>query len=64
LNHDILGLPNKSKILGQCRFPPTNPQKEPSVDCVPAPIVAEDHQNIAYFINQSSIFTLNKIEQE
>jgi len=31
---------------------------------VPAPIVAEDLQNITYFINQSSIITLNKIEQE
>jgi len=31
---------------------------------VPARAVAEDHQNIAYYINQSSIYTPNKIEQE
>jgi len=31
---------------------------------VPAPTVTGDKQNIAYYINQSSIYTLNKIEQE
>ncbi len=30
---------------------------------VPASAVTEDHQNIAYYINQFSIFTLYKIEQ-
>jgi len=34
------------------------------IDFVPAPTVTEDHQNIAYFINQSSIYTQNKIAQE
>jgi hypothetical protein len=33
------------------------------VGCVPAPTISEYLQNIADYINQSSFFTLHKIEQ-
>ena len=64
LNCDIVDSLNKPKIVRSCIFPLSNIHFELSLDYVPAPIVAEDHQNIAYFIYQSSIVTLNKIEQE
>jgi hypothetical protein len=31
---------------------------------VPPPTVLEDHQNIAFYVNQSPIYTPFKIEQE
>ena len=34
------------------------------LDYVPASTATGYHQNIAYYINQSSIYTLSKIEQE
>jgi hypothetical protein len=34
------------------------------LDFAPASIVAEDQQIIAYYISQSSIYKLNKTEQE
>jgi len=44
-------------------FALSNPHSVSVLDFVPAPTIAEDHQNIAYYINQSSIYTLNKTEQ-
>ena len=55
---------NKSKIPDHFRFPLANPQKGQSLDSVPTSIVTEDHWFIANLNNQSTIFILNKIDQE
>jgi hypothetical protein len=55
---------NKSKTPSSCGFPLANLYFDQSVDFVPPPTVLEDHQTIAYCINQSSIFAPPKIEQQ
>jgi hypothetical protein len=64
LIHDILGLTDKSIIPGHCGIPLDNLQSAESVDVVPASIVPEDPWFIADLNNQSTIFMLNKVEQE
>ena len=62
MDRDNLDLLDKSKIPGHCGFPLANLHSAESLHFVPAPTVTEDHQNIAYYISQSSIFTLYKTE--
>jgi len=51
-------------MVGGCMFPIANPHKGSIIHIVPAPTIAEDHQNIVHYFNQFSIYALNNIEQE
>jgi hypothetical protein len=55
---------DKSKTPGHCGFPLTNTHSVASLYCVPPSIVPEDPWFIADLNNQSTIFMLNKVEQE
>ncbi len=60
----MLGLLNKFKTPGRCGFPLANPHSAEILHFGPPYIVPEGARIIANLNNQSTIFVLNKIDQD
>ncbi len=64
INHDNLDLLDKSITFGGCMFSPANLHSVESLHIVPPYIVPESARIIANLNNQSTIFMLDKIDQD